>query len=308
MSEPDAIPSAPPHAAQRQPRGPLRHALGLLLVIHPIPAAFYVLAVGIFSVIAAASAQRPIAPGTLVRVLLAVACTQVAIGSLNDYRDRATDALAQPYKPLARGLIAPWEALTQVMVASGLVLVLAVPLGPLPLLLIVLIEALGLAYDLGLKSSWISGLLYAVYFPLIPLLAWVVFGRWEPFLPWLLPLGAVLGIMMNVANSLPDLEGDLAAGVRGLPHMLGLRRCLVVVWATPPLVLALLWVLALSGVVPARTGGMVVATIAGLGSVALSLWRYQRAPTAHTLRANFYTQAIGVVVLAVSWLAAVVMS
>ena len=30
----------------------------------------------------------------------------------------------------------------------------------------------------------ISALLYAVYFPLIPLLAWSVFGHAQPFLPW----------------------------------------------------------------------------------------------------------------------------
>jgi 4-hydroxybenzoate polyprenyltransferase len=305
VSEPDATTPTPP-AALRQPSGPLRHALGLLLVIHPIPAAFYVLAVGIFSFIAAASAHRPVAAGTLARVLLAVACTQIAIGSLNDYRDRATDAIAQPYKPLARGLIAPWEALTQVVVASCLVLVLAVPLGPLPLLLVVLIEALGLAYDLGLKGSWASGLLYAVYFPLVPLLAWGVFGRWQPFLPWLLPLGAALGVMMNIANSLPDLEGDLAAGVRGLPHVLGLRRCLLVVWTTPVLVLALLWALALTGVVPARLPLMLIATLAGLLPTAVAIWHYRQAPTARTLRDNFYAQALGIVVLAVSWLAAVV--
>ena len=37
----------------------------------------------------------------------------------------------------------------------------------------------------------------AAYFArpmLFPVLAWDVFGRWQPFLPWLLPIGAALGI------------------------------------------------------------------------------------------------------------------
>jgi 4-hydroxybenzoate polyprenyltransferase len=167
------------------------------------------------------------------------------------------------------------------------------------------IEALGLAYDLGFKGTWVSGLLYAVYFPLIPLLAWAVFGRWQPFLPWIVPLGAALGVAMNVANTLPDLESDRAAGVRGLPHLLGMRWGLTICWGVPPLCAAVLLVLDLIGAVPAHLAGLVVATLAACGSTALAVLRYARAPSLCILRSNFYLQAYGVVVLAISWIAAV---
>lgn len=286
-----------PHVSQR-----LR---GLLLVVHPLPSSMYVLAVWLFAVVAGAASGRPLAAGTVARVLLAVSCAQIAIGALNDYRDRALDAAAKPSKPIVRGWVAPREALTLVLLASAAALALALPLGLVALVLIALIEGLGVAYDLWFKGTLVSGMLFALYFPLIPLLAWAVFGRWQPFLPWLVPLGALLGVAMNVANTLPDLHSDMAGGIRGLPHRLGLRQGLLLAWLAPPLALALLWALDLTRVVPARGGALLAATAAGLLSVALAMLLYRRWPVPQTLRTSFYIQALGIVILATGWLAAV---
>jgi geranylgeranylglycerol-phosphate geranylgeranyltransferase len=282
-----------------------RQALGFLLVTHPIPSALYVVGVGLFAWLASASSHRALDPGALARVLLGMACAQAAIGSTNDYCDRALDTASKPSKPIVRGLITADQALLLAAACSAALLLLFAPLGLPALVLGLLVEGLGLAYDLGFKGTPVSGLLYAVYFPLIPLLAWVVFGRWQPFLWWLLPLGAALGIAMNVANSLPDLESDIAQGVRGLPHLLGLRRGLAVAWGAPLAVLALLWILALTRAVPARLDGLLVASGAGALSVALAAGLYARDPRPATLRLTFIIQALGVVALAVGWLAAV---
>jgi 4-hydroxybenzoate polyprenyltransferase len=196
-------------------------------------------------------------------------------------------------------------ALVQVFVATALVLALFAPLGPLPLLLGALIEGLGVAYDLWFKGTLVSGLLYAVYFPLIPLLAWTVFGRYQPFLPWILPVGAALGLAMNIANSLPDLETDRQAGVRGLPHLLGLRRGLVVALVTPPVVALVMLALSFARWAPGNQLWLLVALLAGLVSALVPLVLYLRRPTSTTLRTNFYIQALGVVALATAWFAAV---
>jgi 4-hydroxybenzoate polyprenyltransferase len=278
---------------------------GLLLVTHPIPSAMYVVAVGLFSPLAAVAAHRTLAIGSLAQVLLAVACTQMAIGATNDYRDREIDARSRPEKPLVRGLIEPWHAVALASVASMLVGVLMAPLGVLPLLLGVLIEGLGLAYDLGLKGTPASALLYAIYFPLIPLLAWTVFGQEQAFLPWLLPVGAILGVAMNVANSLPDLEEDRAAGVRGLPHLLGMRRSLAAAWGLPIIALAVMWLLAATGAAPAHAAGLLAASTATLAATATAIALYRTRPTPATLRTTFYIQAVGVVAAATGWLWAV---
>jgi 4-hydroxybenzoate polyprenyltransferase len=282
-----------------------KRLLGLLLVTHPVPSALSVVAVALVSVLAASASRRPLDGWLLAQVLVGVACAQIAIGTLNDYRDRELDAASKPSKPLVRGLITPRMALIQVIVASALVLLLFAPLGPLAFVLGVLIEALGVAYDLWFKGTLVSGLLYALYFPLIPLLAWAVFGRYQPFLPWILPVGALLGVAMNVANSLPDLEEDLAAGVRGLPHLLGLRRGLAVAWLTPPVVAALLVALSATRLVPAHPLGLAIAVVAGLLSALAPLVLYLRRPAPATLRTTFYLQALGVVILATAWFAAV---
>ena len=41
---------------------------------------------------------------------------------------------------------------------------------------------------------------------------------------WLVTAGGALGAAAHLANVAPDLEDDLATGVRGLPHRLGARR------------------------------------------------------------------------------------
>jgi len=40
---------------------------------------------------------------------------------------------------------------------------------------------------------------------------------------WLVTAGAALGAAAHLANVAPDLEDDLATGIRGLPHRLGPR-------------------------------------------------------------------------------------
>jgi 4-hydroxybenzoate polyprenyltransferase len=282
-----------------------RRAYGVLRVTHPVPSLAYVVAVGFFAALAALAAHRSLAPDALARVLVAMGGAQAAIGATNDLFDQRLDAFSRPEKPLVRGLITPDYALVVAIIGSAALLLLITPLGLAALVLGLLVEGLGLAYDFGLKRTPWSGLLYAVYFPLIPLLAWTVFGRWQPFLPWLLPLGAALGVAMNVANSLPDLEADLAQDVRGLPHLLGLRRGLIVTWITPLAVMALLWLLDLTRVVPARAAGMWIATAFAVASTAAAWLLYRARPTSQTLRTTFLIQAVGVVGLAVAWLAAV---
>jgi 4-hydroxybenzoate polyprenyltransferase len=265
----------------------------------------FTLAVGVFAVLAAVATHHPVSPARLLRLLGGVYCTQVAIGAVNDYHDRALDAASGRAKPIARGLIAPWEALALALVATLILVAAVAPLGWLALALTLVIEALGLAYDLRFKGTPVSALLYAVYFPLNPLLAWVVFGHWQPFLPWLLPLGAAMGIVTNISNSLPDLEADRLAGVRGLPHLLGFRWGLRIVWSAPLFMLAVVWALALTGAVPARWPPLLAGTVAGVLATLLVIVRYQRRPTPQTLRLNFTIQAIGTVALAAGWLAAV---
>jgi 4-hydroxybenzoate polyprenyltransferase len=298
--------SSPASGAARRPVTLRKHLLGYVQVTHPLPSAMYVVGTALLSALAATATHRGLDGGALAKALIGVGAAQIAIGSFNDYRDRALDAASNRMeKPLVRGAISPNEVVALGVTASVVVLAAFAMLGPLALALGILIEGLGLAYDFRFKGTPWSAVLFACYFPLFPLLAWVVFGRWQPFLPWLLPIGAALGIAMNVANTLPDLEADLKAGMRGLPHLLGLRRGLLVAWATPPLVLALMLALHLTSIVPARGPGLLVAAVAGIAVPLACVLLYRAQATPSTLRTTFLLQGVGVIALAGGWIASV---
>jgi 4-hydroxybenzoate polyprenyltransferase len=241
-----------------------------------------------------------------VRLVLAMGCAQAAIGILNDYCDRALDAASKPRKPLVRGTVQPGEALALVVILTGLAILIAQSFGLAATLTLCAIMALGFAYDLRFKGTWVSALLFALHFPLLPIFVWAALGAWQPFLPWILPLGAALGIAMNIANSLPDLDDDIAAGVRGLPHVLGLRRDLALVWGIPAALSLLIWLLNLTGLAPGLPIWLLLATLVAIGTTALTMLLYRRKPDAATLKVNFYIQAFGAMAFAACWLVAVI--
>ncbi len=293
-----------PRQTAREPVRPGQRLRGFLLLTHPLPSLMYVAATIALSLIAAASHDAPVDGFALARVAVAVGCAEASIGALNDFRDRALDA-GRADKPIGQGWVSSRGALI-LAVASGLIaLVLFASLGPVALAMGLPVLGLGLAYDLGLKGTPASALLFAVYFPLFPLLAWAVFGRWEPFLPWVVPLGAALGLALNVANTLPDLEEDAAAGVRGLPHLLGFRVGRLVAWVTPPLVLGAILLLAGTGLVPSRPAGLIVAAVGAMAPSLAALLLYRLRPTPRTLRLCFLLEGAGVILLGGGWLAAV---
>jgi 4-hydroxybenzoate polyprenyltransferase len=194
---------------------------GLFLLGHPLPVLFHVIAVTLFVLLAAW--PRLVWPVALL-VVGAHAAMQLAIAMLNDYSDREADAVGKPEKPIPRGLVTPREALLAGCSMIALMVVLLLPLPPLAWLLSLLYLALGMAYNLGINSTPLSGVVFALAMPLIPLYAFAGVGHIPPFLVWLVPLGFLLGVALNLANSLPDLEEDAASGARTLAVVLGLSR------------------------------------------------------------------------------------
>ncbi|HEX6543830.1 MAG TPA: UbiA family prenyltransferase [Ktedonobacterales bacterium] len=290
----------PPHVSISQRLG------GLVRVTHPVPVAMYMLLMVVLAPLAALSGHRALSTEVVVRLVLAMGCAQASIGILNDYCDRALDAASKPRKPLVRGTVQPGEALALVVMLAGLAVIAAQPFGLGAVLILCAIMALGFAYDLRFKGTWVSALLFALHFPLLPIFVWVALSVWQPFLPWILPLGAALGIAMNIANSLPDLSEDIAAGVRGLPHVLGLRRNLALVWGIPPALSLLIWLLHLAGWVPGLPFWLAVATLVAVVTTVATVLLYRRRPTAATLTVNFYIQAFGAMAFAACWLVAVI--
>jgi len=185
---------------------------------HPEP----VVAVTLIVTVLALAAHRGPAMSALMGA--AVLAGQLFIGWTNDLFDADRDQAQQRTdKPLASGQINRATVRTAVAAAA----VLVVPLSMLTGLgsgVAHLTAILGaFAYNLGLKRTPFSVLPYALAFGLAP--AFVTLGPPITHAPpvWATVAGALLGAGGHFTQTLPDLEAEREAGVRGLPHLLGAR-------------------------------------------------------------------------------------
>ncbi|WP_327676792.1 UbiA family prenyltransferase [Streptomyces sp. NBC_00467] len=234
---------------------PTTHRIpALLRSCHLEPA----LAVTVFvTVLALASGRGP--AGSAV-VAAAVLAGQLSVGWCNDAVDARRDALcSRRDKPVASGEL-PRRV---VAVAAGTALVLCVPLSLLSGVAAGAVHlvgtAAGWAYNLRLKNTVLSPLPYAVGFGSLP--AFVTLGLPSPSWPawWALVAGALLGVGAHLVNVLPDIEDDLAMGVRGLPQRMGRAACR---WLSPLAMLAAVSVLVVGPPGPPASMDWMLATAA----------------------------------------------
>jgi geranylgeranylglycerol-phosphate geranylgeranyltransferase len=194
----------------------LRAAAALL---HPGPS---LLVTACFVAAAAAARHRLPDPLTALRLVGIMLPIQFAIGALNDLCDRDLDRLFKPEKPIASGVLSPGVAGAAALVGFAVALGMAATF-PLPTLpLAAACAAAGIGYDLGLKRGALSWLPYWVGFACLPLTAGAAVQhltlRVAIAAP---PLALALALSLQLANSLPDIEGDRRGGAGGLAVRLG---------------------------------------------------------------------------------------
>ena len=186
---------------------------------HPGPVVAVTALMTALAVIAGQSGGRAAVTGA------AVLTGQLSVGWANDAYDAPRDVAAGRHgKPLVDGAV----GVGTVWTAAFLALALCVPLsfgcgwraGAVHLAGV----AAAWAYDLRLKATVWSWAPYAVGFASLP--AFVELGApghpWPPW--WLVTAGALLGVGAHLGDVLPDIEGDLALGVRGWPQRLDPTR------------------------------------------------------------------------------------
>ncbi|HEV2461993.1 MAG TPA: UbiA family prenyltransferase [Ktedonobacterales bacterium] len=132
------------------------------------------------------------------------------------------------------------------------ILLLVLPLRPFALFAAVGYLVLGQAYNLELKSTPVRGILLALAMPLLPLYAFAGVGRVPAMVIWFLRIRALLGVSVNLANALPDVEKDAASNANTLAVTLGVKGS----FTARPLLIApaalLIGALTFSQVVPAQ--------------------------------------------------------
>jgi 4-hydroxybenzoate polyprenyltransferase len=196
----------------------MNRAQALIITSHPGPS----LAItALTTLLAAQAAPHGIGPVLTAPALLA---GQLSIGWSNDACDAARDAAAgRTDKPLARGDISRGAVWAAAWISAALGLVLALLIGPLTAALYLLVVAPGWAYNLGLKATLVSGVMYLLGFgPLPAYAASTLPGHPAPRWPVTLAAG-LLGLGAHFANVLPDLATDKKVGVGGLPQQVAAR-------------------------------------------------------------------------------------
>ncbi len=190
----------------------------LIIASHPGPS----LAItAITTVLAAQAAPHGIGPALTAPAMLA---GQLSIGWSNDAADAGRDAAAgRTDKPVASGAIsvrAVWIAAGVSLLAA---LAMALFISVLTALILAVIVGAAWAYNLGLKSSPASGLMYILGFGPIPAYAASTLPG-QPIPIWYATAAAALvGLGGHFANVLPDLAADRATGVSGLPQLVYAR-------------------------------------------------------------------------------------
>ncbi len=175
----------------------------LVVASHPGPC----LAItALATLLAAQAAPHGVGPVLTAPAMLA---GQLSVGWSNDALDSERDAAAgRGDKPVAAGRIsqrAVWIAAFTSLVAA---LAMSLAIGPATLAVNALIIAAAWAYNLGLKATLASGLMYILGFGPIPAFATSTLPghplpRW-----WVTAAAAAVGLGAHFANVLPDLAGD----------------------------------------------------------------------------------------------------
>lgn len=157
---------------------------------------------------------------------------QLSVGWSNDWIDAARDARnRRTDKPVGQGRLSVATVRTAALASLALCVPLSLAMGLGAGLLHLAAVAAAWSYNARLKATALSFLPYAVAFGAVPsivvlaLPATAVAPAVAP--AWATTAGALLGVGAHLCNALPDLEEDLAQGVRGLPHRLGPRRSAV---------------------------------------------------------------------------------
>jgi 4-hydroxybenzoate polyprenyltransferase len=207
----------------RPPYGALTVMRGMALATHLGPT----VAVTVVATLLAVAAGVPAGRSAL--VCAAVLAGQASIGWSNDWLDADRDrAVARADKPVVQGAVSPARLRASALAAAVLAIILSLLLGLVPGLLLLALVASGWAYNAGLKRTALSAVPYVTGFSALPA-GVVAAAPGTPTAPWwLVAAGGALGAAAHFANVAPDLEDDLATGVRGLPHRLGARTSAVV--------------------------------------------------------------------------------
>ena len=288
----------PPVAAANTPDA-RRLLRGLYRLGHPLPTFATAAATTLF-VATAAGARAPAAD--LLVTFLVFYLLLYSIGAMNDYCDEAVDRRSgRDDKPLAAGDVPRNLALVAWIVAAAGAMAAASYFGAAPAAMILPLWLAGAAYNFWAKATVVSWLPFVFFYPSLPVWAFLAEGRLRPTLLLIYPIGALLAVALNIANTLPDVERDRRAGVAGLTQRLGVPRGLRLLWLLLGATLVLMTATLLAGFNDAGVLG--VGLVAGAGVLGVMIADGLLVGGASSLQRSYYLSIVYAIGLAYAWIA-----
>lgn len=271
------------------------HPLGRLALLHPFPSALNAAVVAALATIAGGE------PGDAALAAIAMLGFQVSIGALNDLVDVEADRAAQPWKPIPAGRVSEAAARAVTIGGASLGVVASLLIDPLLAVVGVTGYACGVAYDLDLKRRGLGWVAFAAAFPLLLLFGWAAGGGGlPPGWPILLPLAAMAGPALHLANAMADLDPDTLGNPRSAVVRLGHRRTAALLTLLMIAVQLLAWMIIASLATDLVPLALAVVSTAFAATGLAGSWR----GTPRAMGWGWTLQALSVAILAVAWVTA----
>ncbi|MFC8626142.1 UbiA family prenyltransferase [Streptomyces anulatus] len=233
---------------------------GLALACHPGPA------LAVTALACALALGSGLGGPRSALVTAAVLTGQLSVGWCNDAYDARRDADAgRRGKPAADGTVGARAVWAAAAVALALCAPLSLACGALAGAVHLAAVTAAWLYNLRIKATALSWLPYVAGFGALPAAVALSLpgGPWPRW--WTVTAGALLGFAAHLADTLPDIAADRAAGIRGLPHRLGARGTRLLL---PAPLLGATAVLAFGPPGPVDAGGAAALVLAGAAALA----------------------------------------
>jgi 4-hydroxybenzoate polyprenyltransferase len=207
------------------------HAIWLLLGcshLEPVVAV-----TGIVTVLSISAGRGPYRTALMATAVL---CGQLFVGWTNDLLDADLDAASgRTGKPLANGQVPRAQVRNAAVVTAVLVVPLSLLAGVWAGVAHLIAVVAATAYNFGLKRTPFSVVPYALAFGLVP--AFVTLGPPITHAPplWATAAAALLGAGAHFTQTLPDIEREQRAGIRGLPQLVGKKMVSLRLLPGPPI-------------------------------------------------------------------------
>lgn len=276
-----------------------RFSRGLLVLGHPLPTFLTAVAATAFFLIARGEIRVSLDAAV---IFIVVYLILYSIGAMNDYVDEPLDRRGKRLeKPLVAGDLTRPTALSLGLTTGLLGVAAAYHFGLVAAGITITLWLLGFSYNFWAKPTGLSWLPFMAFYPSLPVLGFVAAGRFTTSLLLAYPVGSLLSLGLNVANTLPDIDRDVEGGVNGFTHKLGTRKALAVLWislaATMTLMAVSVWLL--RGRSERLAPGLAMGVL--LLGVMIADWAFLR--SRNSLKRAFYLSAGCALVIGCAWIA-----